>query len=260
MSRPGAARALAGGLLGLAVVAACTAGPGAGGRRLASSTATARPSDRQPARLAGPAAPPYRLATPPPGPAGRLATWSAPAGRRRLWLQVWFSGVQIGRADRWPVVAYASLLASSDGRRTVLHAKVAVFRCATRAGDGSPNFGGCRRRSVEYGDLARRAVPVDRPDGQFVLAGRFPTYVYRGGVDRDPRVRPRWTGRTYLIRIDVRPAAPADPGGVAVAVGTVTLGSGATAVTTTIDAGYPNRIVLADPPATRPTAGRRVPG
>jgi hypothetical protein len=189
---------------------------------------------------------------------------AAPAARRRLWLQVWFSGLRIDGAGRGLVVVYPSVAASSDGQRLVLHAKVATFRCAARVADGSPNYAGCQRRSVEYGDLTGPAVQVRRPAGHLVLAGRFPTYTYRRGVDRDRRVRPRWTGRTYQIRLDVRPDQPAPgPPGTATVAGVVTLGSGRTAVSAAVDAGYPNRIQLADPapapPAAGPPTGRVVP-
>jgi hypothetical protein len=273
------------GLVGLAVVAGCSARPEAAGHRLTSVTASALPGAVEPGQLDGPAGPPpYQLAPPPAGPPGRLATWSAPAGRTRLRLQAWFSGVPAGRAGGRLVVAYPSVQASSDGRRIVAHAKVAVFECGGPVAAGGPNYAGCHRRAVEYGDLAAPAVHVvRRPDGHVVLVGRFPTYTYRGGVDRNPRIRPRWTGRTYLIRVDAWPADPTDPtdptdpassasptgpadppgsagsAGAAIATGTVTLGSGPDAATSTVDAGYPNRILLPNPPATRPTGKPMVP-
>jgi hypothetical protein len=264
-----------GGVLWLALLAACTTGPGAGDRQLASSTASAPashstapapPSSRPaPAGVPASAVPPVQAAAAPAGAAGRLATWAPPAappaGETGAWLQVWFSGVPIGRDGPALVVAYPSVVVASNARQVAAHAKVAVFRCTRRFADGTPNYAGCRRRAVEYADLVLPAAQLSRgPDGVLTLTGRFPTYTYPAAVDRGARLRPRWTGRTYLVRIDVWPVTGGT--GTVVATGMVTLGAGSAAVSTPADAGYPNRILVrlgpsslrhpALPPATGP--------
>jgi hypothetical protein len=232
-------------------VAACTGGAPARQLATASAPTVATATALVPAQLAETPVLPVQSASPPPEPAGLLAA-SAPGGESGAAFQVWFAGVPVGRDAGRLVIVYPSVVTSSDGRRTVAHAKVAVFRCARRSADGSPNYAGCQRRAVEYGDLSAPAARlVPGPDGDLTLVGRFPTYTYGTAVDRNPRIMPKWTGRTYLIRVDLRPV-PGRPGAVA---GTVTLGAGAAAVTAALDAGYPNRIHLSGPArARRPPA------
>lgn len=240
------------------VAAACTGGtparqlPGTNATAAitATATATATGSGQAPAQLAGEPVPPVQSASPPMGPAGLLAA-SAPVGESGSAFQVWFGGVPIGREGGQLVIGYPSVMASSDGRRTVAHAKVAVFRCARLSADGSPNYAGCRRRAVEYGDLSAPAARLVRgPDGGLTLVGRFPTYTYGTAVDRNPQIMPRWTGRAYLIRVDLQPAA-GQPGAV---IATVTLGAGSAAVSAGLDTGYPNRLRAPGPDGIRRTA------
>jgi hypothetical protein len=242
-------RAATGLLLGLAaLLAACTAGrptqpvsnsvegtgiPGTEG--LPSPAVPGVPPPRPPVPTV-PALPPYAAAAP-SGTAGLLAGWVAPAASTAYLVRMWFSGVAIGRHGSDMVVVYPSVTASSDGRRTVAHVSFAVFWCTARAAPYPANFRGCRHRQIEYGDLAAPGVAVRWLGGtQLSVAGRFPTYRYPGWVDRDPKLRPQWTGRSYLVRFD---AALVDGH----ASGSVTLGAGGAAVTAVTDGGYPNRIV-----------------
>jgi hypothetical protein len=219
--------------------------PGTGGPEAASTPGTGLPGELEPATPgvppqaespAVPAVPPVLSGAPPAAPAGLLAAWAAPPARAAFSLRLWFAGVPIGRHGAELVVAYPSLSASSDGRTTVAHLKLAVFRCAGRSTPDSGNYRGCHYRQVEYGDLAAPPSTVDWSPAGVVLAGRFPTYRYESGIDRDLRISPKWTGRTVLVRIAGRPAGP-------VGTGTVTLGAGASAVTAGTDGGYPNTIL-----------------
>jgi hypothetical protein len=236
-------------LLGLAVLlAACTAGrptvpvsnsvegtgiPGTEG--LPSPAVPGVPPPR-PQVPAIPAVPPYTAAAP-SGTAGLLAGWVAPAARTDYLVRMWFSGVAIGRHGSDMVVVYPSVTASAAGPMTVAHVSFAVFLCTARAAPYPANFRGCRHRQIEYGDLAAPGVAVQWVgDTEVGVAGRFPTYRYPGWVDRDPKLRPQWTGRSYLVRFD---AALVDGR----ASGSVTLGAGGGAVTAVSDGGYPNRIV-----------------
>jgi hypothetical protein len=183
-----------------------------------------------------PAAPPY-TAVAPSGTAGLLAGWGAPAGHTAYLVRMWFSGVAIGRHGSDLVVVYPSVTASSDGVRTVAHVAFAVFWCTRRAAPYPANFRGCRHRQMEYGDLPAPGADVRwLGDTEVSVAGRFPTYRYPGWADRDPRLRPQWTGRSYLVRFDAALAGGRPAGGV-------TLGAGGAAVTAVSDGGYPNRIV-----------------
>jgi hypothetical protein len=183
-----------------------------------------------------PAAPPY-TAVAPSGTAGLLAGWGPPAARTAYLVRMWFSGVAIGRHGDELVVVYPSVTASSDRVRTVAHVAFAVFWCTRRAAPYPANFAGCTHRQIEYGDLAAPAVSVRWLGATEVsVAGRFPTYRYPGWVDRDPKLRPQWTGRSYLVRFDAVLV-----GGIP--AGSVTLGAGSAVVTAVSDGGYPNRIV-----------------
>jgi hypothetical protein len=191
--------------------------------------------------------PPYVRQRPPAGTPGTLASWAAPGRTTRYSVQLWYAGVPVGRDGAGLLVAYPAMVVSSTGSRTVAHLKVPVFRCAGRVAQGSPNFHGCVRRQVEYADLAAPAARINRPAGdRITIVGRFPTYTYGAAVDRDPRLPMRWTGRTYLVRVDTEPGrALGGAVGVFTGLGTVTLGSGVTAVSAQVDAGYPNRLILA---------------
>jgi hypothetical protein len=160
-------------------------------------------------------------------------------------VQLWYAGVVVGRDGAGLLVAYPAMQVSSTGGHTVAHLKVPLFRCAGRVAPGSPNFHGCVRRQVEYADLAAPAARITRRQGdRITIAGRFPTYTYGRSVDRDPRLPVRWTGRTYLVRVDAEPGRALGAAAFA-GLGTVTLGSGGTAVSARVDSGYPNRLALA---------------
>ncbi|HVQ94706.1 MAG TPA: hypothetical protein VMU51_26955 [Mycobacteriales bacterium] len=195
-----------------------------------------------------PATPPVWSAAPPSGPAGQLAAVAPRPGSAGMSFEAWFAGLPLDQDGDRLLIAYPSMSASSDGRSTVAHAKVAVFWCQRRVG---PNYAGCQRRAVEYGDLTAPAVTLVRQaDGTVTVSGRFPTYTYGTGADRDPKVRPGWTGRTYLIQVDLEPSGPGTtlvPTG-----GTVTLGAGTGAVSARLDTGYPNRVRTRPAPSATP--------
>jgi len=267
LAKIGVRRLAAAGLLAGALAVGCEPQPGppaqpagsgaTGGATGSGSAPVPAPSgtgDRPPATGG---APPYTAEPPPAGSPGALATWAAPAGAVRYSAELWYAGVPVGRDGTGLLVAYPAMLFSSTGTRAVAHLKLPVFRCTARAGPASPNYRGCSRRRVEYADLAAPAVRASSgPGGRITILGQFPTYTYRAAVDRDPRRPARWTGRTYLVRVDAEPgpALPDRPGafrGAALqGLGTVTLGSGTAAATAAVDRGYPNLVLLA----------RRVPG
>jgi len=229
-------------LAALAALAGCSGAPSqlAGASTAAPAPVPApAPSSVPPAAPVTPAVAPVWSAVPPAGVAGLLAAVSPPPGVAGTSFAVWFAGVPVGQDGDRLVVAYPSMSASSDGRKTVAHAKVAVFRCERRVGR---NFAGCHRRAVEYGDLAAPGARLLRhADGTVTVGGRFPTYAYGTGVDRHPKVRPHWTGRSYLIQVDLQPSGPGSTTLVPVD-GTVTLGAGAGAVTAGLDLRYPNQV------------------
>jgi hypothetical protein len=196
-----------------------------------------------------PAIAPVQSGVPAVGAAGKLAS-AEPGKARGTSFQLWFAGVPLGQDGGHLVIVYPAMSASSDGKQTVAHAKVAVFRCASQAADGTSNYTDCKRRAVEYGELSGSAARIVRAaDGRLSLVGRFRTYTYGASVDRDPKVKPRWTGRSYLIRVDLTPIG--DSGDVDA---TVTLGGGSAAVSATLDTGYANKVHV---PAAAPHQLRR---
>ncbi len=202
--------------------------PPGGGRGAGTSTPGGSPSG-SPARPLHPAGqPPVIRQRPPAEPPGTLAAWATPGRTADYSVQLWYAGVAVGRDGAGLLVTYPAMLVSSTGGRAVAHLKVPLFRCAGRIAQGSPNFHGCVRRQVEYADLAAPAVQISRRSGdRITIVGRFPTYTYGLSVDRDPRASVRWTGRTYLVRVDAEPGRALGGTDRAFAgLGTVTLGSG----------------------------------
>jgi hypothetical protein len=191
-------------------------------------------------------APAYDTIRPPTEPPGRLAgaTLGGPGG----WVaRLWFGGVPVARVGDRPVVAYAAVELDSDGTRTAAHAKLALFHCLRRQAAGSPNFVGCTGRQVEYGDLTPSQLRVEMTGaGAFTVSGSFPTYAYRGAVDRGTGLSVRWTGRMFPLRVTCAPdpepvCRPGRPGRTA-ASAAVILGRNAVAGRSGLDFGYLNRL------------------
>jgi hypothetical protein len=244
--RPAALLAVLTVLLALAGCEAAPARPAAAGRSQSSTPAPTATTAPPIATAPRPVAPSYATGAPPGGPPGLLA--DATLGGAGGWLaRLWFGGVRIGVADGRPLVAYAAVELDSDGARTVVHAKLALFHCQRREAAGSPNFLGCTGRAVEYGDLEPAQLQVRRNSlGAFTVSGRFPTYRYGDGLDRGPDLPLRWTGRTFPLQVTCAPdpellCRPGRPGR-SVASASVILGHDPLTGRAGLDFGYLNRL------------------
>jgi hypothetical protein len=151
--------------------------------------------------------------------------------------RLWFRGVPVDRDGSRLVVAYAVVEIDSEGSAVVARTRLAVFTCRHRRG---PNFDGCTGRRVEYGDLATPRLRVTRPaPARLIVSGRFPTYAYRGAVDRGRGLPVHWTGRAYPIVI----TCSYDPvAGRPLPDARIVLGSGPGSWQATLDLGYPDEV------------------
>jgi hypothetical protein len=157
------------------------------------------------------------------GPDGRRAAHSregAPAARDAAAARLTFAGLVLEPHAVGVTATYPVVEVTTDGDRSWAQLEFPTFNCLTTDAPADPVAAGCTPSVPEYAELRSPDLVVVRDGDGLRITGRFPTELHPNGSAPEP------TGRTYDVRIAVRPADGATGRGWRPAEGALELGTG----------------------------------